>query len=105
MSLDNTNIAFSSTWDIDQIVSTGTTTVSSGDSLVAALPSSPALPVFMLQFQPTGSSYWYQAGTNITESSTNEFTFYGYIQSATLRINTTKAGTARYFIWTDKLNY
>lgn len=107
MSVKDSKIAYSSNWDIDQLINTGTTPVGSGISTVYTIPSTiPPIPVFEVQFQPTGSVFWYDPGTSSTDGTlTNLFTFFTYIAGGVININTTSTGIARYFIWSDKVDY
>lgn len=105
---DNSLLYYLSSWDIDQLYATDTVTIAgAGTTTVYTIPSDlPALPTFNVQFQPTGSSQWFDpgvfatAGTFATVSS-----FYTSIVGGAIVITTFSAGTARYFVWTDKLDY
>lgn len=106
MAVDNDKLNYYSAWDIDQLVASDTVLVGSGATAIYAITSPITLPEFEVQFQPTGSTLWYEVG----ESSTNAtlaglFTFYSYISGSSVFINAPGAGTARYFIWGDKINY
>lgn len=105
MTVNNANLIFSSNWDIDQLVTTNTTSVSTGiTTLYISTSSNPIL--FEVQFQPTGSTSWFMAGANSIDGTlANQFIFYSYFTSGEVLIHTTSAGRARYFIWSDKVNY
>jgi hypothetical protein len=108
-SVNDADTAYYSGWDIDQLISTNTVTVSGSGATTLVDFSSlnvPAIPVFSVQFKPSGSSKWFNEGGNSTDGTgANYFIFYSYVTGTTLVIDTGSAGTARYFIWTDKVNY
>jgi hypothetical protein len=103
MSVDNTKIAFSSRWEIDQLINSQVITVGSGDTAILVFAGDP--PVFEVQFQPTGSSVWYSPGLNSTDGTlANTFTWYAYINGTQLHVNCS-GGKIRYFVWGDKVDY
>lgn len=105
MTLNDTNLEFSSTWDIDQLTATGTVAVGAGTSVLYTLPNSTFINAFEVQFKPTGGLY-FQAGTSSTNGTiAGLFTFSCYISAGAVQIVTPSAGTARYFIWADKVTY
>lgn len=102
--VDATKINYYSGWDIDQVINQGSVSVAAGDSTIFNNTSLPN--VFEVEFQPTGSIYWYQAGKSSTNgTSAGTFTFFTYLSGVSLHINTTTGGTARYYVWSDKVNY
>lgn len=104
MTVDSNKIAYYSGWDIDQLLTNTEVAVGSGDT--ALYSTLIPLPEYEVQFKPTGSTYWYQAGTASTDgTTTNLFTFYSYITGSSIHIKTTSTGTARYFVWADKIDY
>jgi hypothetical protein len=105
MSADNTKLNYLSTWDIDQLVATGTIPVGVGATAVYTFSSPlPSLPVFEVQLQI--GDKWYQAGQFATANTLATLqSFYTYINGNQVFINTTVAGTARYFVWSDKVDY
>lgn len=106
MARDDTKLNYYSGWDIDQLLTTNSVSVSTGANAVYAVPSSNPIPVFEVQFKPIGSTFWYRPGTSSTNGTVaGEFTVYTYISALTIFINTTVPGTARYFVWSDKVNY
>lgn len=107
MSKDNTKLYFSSDWEIDQLYATASISVGSGTVAVYTFPTDiPALPVYHIQFKPTGSSVWYDPGTYMTSATlATQKVFYTYILSGTAYAVLPNSGTVRYFIWTDKVNY
>jgi hypothetical protein len=106
MTVDSTKLAYYSGWDIDQLLASSSASVGTGDTAVYTISGAVSVPVFALQFQPSGSAFWYDNGTSSTDGTlAGLFTVYSYISGNTLFINTTTAGTARYFVWADKVNY
>ena len=107
MTVDNTKLQYYSNWDIDQMVASDIKTVGTGTTLIYTVPSnSVALPIFEMQFKPTGSFSWYGAGANSTDGTIGSlFTFYSYLQGTGIYSVTTSSGTVRYFIYSDKINY
>jgi hypothetical protein len=105
MSVDDTKLNYLSTWDIDQLIASGTTSVSSGITAVYTIPSSSvSLPVYEIQFQNSGK--WYQTGAYSTNGTLAGLkSFYTYINAGVIYISTTVAGNIRYFVWTDKVDY
>lgn len=105
MSVNNGNLLFSSDWEIDQLAATSSVAVSSGTTAIYTVNTDVTLPIFVVQFKPSGSSYWYQPGYSSTDATlANLFSFSCYLYSGALYITTASAGTARYFVWSDKVN-
>lgn len=106
MSVNKDYVSYASEWDIDQLVTSTSVAVISGDTLVYTLSGLPTIPVMHAQFQPTGSSKWFEEGTSSTDRTTsNTFTFYTYISGTSFRAVTTVDGIVRYFKWQDKVDY
>lgn len=106
MTVDPTKIAYSSSWDIDQLLASTTVPVSSGTTSIYTITGTVLLPDFKVQFQPTGSTFWYEAGTSSTNGTVaGQFTFSSFINGSAIFIKTTTGGTARYFVWADKFDY
>lgn len=109
MAIDDDKLIYSSEWDIDQLVESNTVAVAgSGTTLVRdySLLNLPPNPVWEVQFRPTGSTRYYTAGLNSLDGAgANNFTFFSYESGNTIYIVTDRAGTARYFIWSDKVDY
>lgn len=106
--IDEDKLSFSSNWEIDQLVYTNqdSPASASGVTLLRVIDTPVALPDFLVQFKPTGSTKWYSAGRNSTDgSSAGFFTFFGYIQSGALYVYSTISGEARYYLWADKVDY
>lgn len=105
MATDNTKLNFLSSWDIDQLVTSGEVAVPSGTSFIIAVPSGlPAVPVFEVQLKVNGR--WYQTGHFSTAGTTaSQQGFYTYVDSGGIYITSTINGIARYYIWQDKVNY
>lgn len=106
MSAIDTSLNYLSSWDIDQLVATDVVTAGIGATALYTIPSTlPPIPVYDVQFRPTGSTVWYQAGiysTNGTIAAGSSF--YTYVLGNVLYIFSA-GGSARYFIWSDKVNY
>lgn len=107
MSVDDTKLNYLSSWDIDQLVDTDTISVGSGATAVFTITSPlPSSIVYEIQFQPGDSGPWYQAGEYSTDGTlANSASFYTYINAGQLFINTPVTGKARYFVWSDKIDY
>jgi hypothetical protein len=106
MTLNQDNLAFSSNWEIDQLIDTQQVGVGSADSNVYTIPSSLTVPVFEVYFQPSGSAGWYLPGTNSLDGTTgSSFAFNAYQIGNQIHAITDRAGTVRIFIWKDRLNY
>ena len=107
MAVNENDLKFLSSWDIDQLVKSATVSISgSGNTSLINFSSLslPTVPVFAVQFQPSGSSQWFSEGLNSTDGTfVNLFTFYSYVDGTTLYINTASAGTARYFLWHNEV--
>lgn len=102
MTVDRTKLAFSSSNDIDNLIATGTVAVGAGVSAVTNYASVSLPPVFVLQFQPNSTTLWYQMGGN---DHGGAIALHGYADVGTIYINASIAGTVRYFVWSDKINY
>lgn len=106
MTTDNDKLVYDSRWDIDQLVATDTVTVGVGTTAIYTITSEVQLPEFEVQFKPTGTTLWRQAGVSSTDGTLGaQTTFSAHISSGVIYINTDTAGTARYFVWADKVNY
>lgn len=106
MATDDSKLNYLSTWDIDQLVTTDSISVGSGATAIYTITGNVPIPEFEVQFKPTGSTFWYQMGMS-SSSATVATTFmaYSYISGSSIFINAPSAGTARYFVWADKVNY
>lgn len=106
MTVDNSKLNYYSGWDIDQLVASDSIVVSPGTTALYTIPSSlPTLPSFEVQLKPTGSSKWFQAGSYTTSDTyATHNSFVAYIQSGVIYI-VCAGGTARYFVWSDKVDY
>lgn len=116
MALDETNIAFSSEWDIDQLSDEESTTLTfpaNTFSLTYVTLKSLSLsdpPIVDAIYKVSGDSVWRQLGdtSSVTllqlplilgvTSSAITLGYYNY-NSSDITI------TIRYYIWTDKVNY
>jgi len=106
MAMTTTNTAFSSTWDIDQLIQTGTAVISSPSATITATPNSPTLQMFEVQFQPTGSSKWFQVGYGtISNNIASGFYCYSSIDTNNLYFSSLVAGNLRFFFWEDRIDY
>lgn len=106
MTVDNSKLNYYSAWDIDQLLDTDTVLIGSGDTAIFTITGSTSIPEFEVQFKPISSTYWYAMGTSSTDGTVaNTFTVYSYISGASIFIHAPVAGTARYFVWADKVNY
>ena len=103
MAVDKTKLAFNSNNEIDRLVATGTVGVGAGVSQITTFASASLPPIFSLQFQPSGSPLWYATGHS-DHGGTNIY-LHSYIENAAIMANCSHAGTVRYFVWSDKVNY
>lgn len=105
MATDNTRFYYLSTWDIDQLVVTGTSAVGTGTTALYTFSAPlPTIPVFEVQLQV--GNKWYQAGAFSTTGVLADIkNFFTYLSGNQLFINTTVSGNARYFIWSDRIDY
>jgi hypothetical protein len=107
MARDDTKLSYYSGWDIDQLVAKDTVAVGAGTTAIFTYPTNlPAVPLFDVQFQPTASTKFYQSGaysTNGTFAGVHQFSC--YVQAGQIFIKTDIAGTAKYFVWSDKVDY
>jgi hypothetical protein len=103
---DDTKLNFYSGWDIDQLYDSKEVAVTAGTATVFTIPATlPTIPVFEVQFKPTGDTKWYQSGTYSTNGTLAGLNnFYVHVQSGAVKI-VSAGGTARYFVWTDKVDY
>lgn len=107
MARDDTKLGYYSGWDIDQLVASDIVTVPSGTTAIYTYATNlPPLPVFEVQFRKTGLNSFYQAGAYSTDGTlANIHNFSSYIQNGQIFIKTDVAGDARYFVWSDKVDY
>ena len=104
---NDSKLDYSSEWDIDQLLTTNSVSVPSGTSSIYTIPATlPAIPVFHVYFRPSGSAKWYESGAYSTSGAYAALqSFYTYVSGNSISINTTVAGTAKYYVWSDKVNY
>lgn len=116
MVLDDSKLNYSSSWDIDQLVVSNDTSATTftnrvvvpiGTTLISTVPTGlPDIPEFDVQFQIANLTRWYYPGsysTNGTVAGLHAFSV--FLQNRGIYITTDIAGTAKYFIWADKVNY
>lgn len=103
MARDDSKLNFYSGWEIDQQTQTNTVGVGAGDTAIVAVSG---YPLYELQFKPNGSNYWFRSGVSCSDGATGGiFAFYGYLEGGYLKVHSDIAGTVRYFIYSDKVNY
>lgn len=106
MSVNDANLLYSSDWDIDQLVSSATVPVGAGDTNIFPITGDTPIPTFEIYLQPTGSTFWYQAGFNCSSNTfASAFALYGYISGNAIFVHSGFGGIVRYFVWEDKVNY
>lgn len=106
MPVDNSKLNYFSEWDIDQLLANKDIAVGSGATAIYTISGNVPIPEYEVYFKPTGSTFWYQMGTSSSLGTiATTFTAYSYISGSSIFINAPSAGTARYFIWADKVNY
>lgn len=108
MARDDTKLNYYSGWDIDQLFASNADAplaIGAGTTAVYTIPASlPAVPVYEVQLQVGGR--WYQAGMFATANTlASSQSFSTYITGNQIFITSSVAGNARYYIWTDKVNY
>ena len=115
MTLNNANLAFSSDWIIDQLVTQGTSTITAGNGLnnfTLATYNVANPPVVEVYYKQSGGSYWHQVNQpNATTPGGNDSSLLvAWISSPTsLKVQIDNGGgnitlTVRYFIWSDNIN-
>jgi hypothetical protein len=83
---DSTNVAFSSTWDIDKIVGSGTTstTVNAGLTNTASVDNTYGYrPYVIAQYKPSTQTTWFDPGEN-SQFSTSQLVTMSVWVSTTL---------------------
>lgn len=107
MARDDTKLAHFSGWDIDQLFAESSAAVGIGTTAIYTIPASlPTIPVFEVLFRATGFSRFYQAGVYSTNGTlANTHTFSSYVSGGQIFITTDVAGTAKYLVWIDKVDY
>lgn len=106
MTVDNSKLNYYSAWDIDQLIATDTVLVGLGDTAIFTITGQITVPEFQVQFKPISSTYWYEMGTSSTDGTVgNTFTAWSYISGSSVFMHAPSAGTARYFVWGDKVDY
>lgn len=106
MAVNADRISYSNTWDIDQQIASSEVAIGSGDTALLSVPGNNQFPVYEVQFQPAGSTKWYQPGTSSTVNTlASAFTFYDYITAGVIHVVTTTAGRVRYYVYSDRMNY
>lgn len=103
----NERLKYLTTWDIDQLIASDEVAISGAGSTTLLNPCPVPFPEFMMQFKPSGSTKWYDMGMNSTTNTLAGLAvFYGYLTTGNALVAVTpSAGTVRYFVWADKVNY
>lgn len=101
MAVDESKLAYSSDWDIDQLVASDDVGIGVGTTTVYTISDASDPPTYQVQFQPSGDTKWYNCGANSTDNGVSFFNVLAYIDGTALRVSATVAGTARYRIWQD----
>lgn len=97
MSVNETKVAFYSNWDIDQLVDSGSMSVSTG---ATALTPIDGVKDWIVQLEISGVRY---APGPASTNASSVFFFYSYVDSGTLYVNTPVSGTAHWYIFEDDL--
>lgn len=107
MARDDTKLGYYSGWDIDQLVASAIVTVPIGTTAIYTYPANlPTIPVFEVQFRHIGLNRFHQPGTYSTDGTlANSHTFSSFLQAGQIFITTDVAGDAKYFVWSDKVDY
>jgi hypothetical protein len=98
MATDDDKLQFSTDWDIDQLVDSGSMDVASGTTTIYTLPDAGFPPVF--EVHANFDSAWHQPGTN-----SNNHYLHAFVSGSSLRVTVNVACTVRYWIWSDKITY
>jgi len=96
MSIDPTKVLFQSNLEIDRLLLVESKQIGAGVTALYNFTGNP--PVFEVQFSNNGNM-WYQMGTGSPGDP------YSYIEGSTIYIRTNASGTARYYVWSDKVDY
>lgn len=107
MARDDIKLGYYSGWDIDQLVSENTVSVPIGTTAIFTFPANlPPVPVFDVLFRPIGFAGFYQAGS-FSDNGTlaHLHSFSSYVFAGQIYITTDIAGLAKYFVWSDKVDY
>lgn len=104
MAVDSDKIGYVNSWDIDQLVATDVVSVTTGYNTIFNAGAFGPLPMFELQYKPTGLNTWLQMGdyydsTNFLRRS------WAWEQDGTIIANVPQNGSIRYFVWGDKIDY
>lgn len=104
MAVDNSKVLFSSNWDIDQATTNGfvSQAISANVDTSFYTFSGGNVPVFDVQFKPSGENNWYLPGQNMNAADSG-FYFQAYALGSNLYAKSTIAGTIRYIIYMETI--
>lgn len=93
MAIDNTKLAYSSEWDVDEILDYKDSTTdlnllstlgSGGASLISINHSYGSVPRVIAQYNPDTQSAWYEPGENLQFSTSNQVTMDTWVDNQTI---------------------
>jgi len=103
---DNDKLNYLSSWNIEQLITDTEVAVNTGTTLVHTPVEGAFPPLYSLEFKPTSSAYWYQAGRSSTNNTVaGAIVFYGYSLNNLIYAVADRSGTVRVRVWADKTEY
>lgn len=104
MAVDSDKIGYINSWDIDQLVASDVVNVTTGTNDIFNAGAYGSLPMFELQYKPTGLGTWHQMG-DYYDSGGLLRRAWSWEQDGVVRINVPQNGVVRYYVWGDKVDY
>lgn len=100
--MDDSKVEFNSNWEMDRLIAQNDVAIGTGTTLLYTFASSLTPPSFEVQYSPNSSQY-YQMGHG--QLGGTYFDVHAFIDGTGIYVTSNVAGRARYYIWSDKVNY
>lgn len=104
MAINKTKVEFTSQWEIDNLLNSVPDKVinANQNTSLYIIPDVTSLPVFEIMFSPDGLN-WYNVG--VYDNNGNINGTHAWIEGNQIYFFSDAPGTARLYVWSDKVNY
>lgn len=106
MARDDTKLQYASPWDIDQLIENNEKDITTADTVLFTNTIVSTISSYEVYFKPSGDTRWFKMGRGSTNGSfTGAVSAFAYMSGNALHIKSNLNGRARWFVWSDKVDY